>query len=861
MKHTAANALRLFILCLLVCAGSEVCLGQTAAEIEKMENAILHAYYITEDPGYRDAVAQLPNVQSALDNLKAKVTAAQSAQPGQFKDCMSAIESVLRRASNAAQSNEPVGQYGSIVSLLSTDLRETGGLIRVVTVCGTDLKAAPGSDPSIAAGISRLDSVQRTMDEEFQKIDEFKANQKAESAVKRTTAASACENTDFQQAGYTVRSSRIEDPFVFLPWVRAREQRAATRIAALVDGQPFRYDTAAAKALDIIERENFLSDTNERVKIRVEFVSVENCSDRHLDLVYRVYTTQIMPVLSGAPESRMTEKQSPQITAGQTASNVPSSRPVYFTPTGGYDSTNKLYGGGRLEITPKNLWKLPFKSVIVEGQGSSRMKTISAALSGSTDSHGWLAHAEWLLNYSSYSLPTDAGQIKGGHLSAQFSGITRSFQNGNFTFRFGGLLEGGNRQSTIRGVKLTPDTIKDAGFGSLKLYAGLNSRLPHNVFSVSYGLALGSVGPAARVDWRKHIGDLRHEFWYPLGDQHIFDLESRLTIGRIQIPGKIPLSERFFGGNNEELFIPGDAWQIRANPVIRAIPGSRFYRTANGAGGQRFFSYNLTAAYAVWRKPLVPHELTKDPDFTSELQGAIITITSTLQNYYATKDSNYTSVVAQLPTLQNKLSNLKDQVAASQTAHPGQFTSEFNACLKAINGAVRRVKSATNPQGSDQYGLVESLLSDDPDEIQLLKVNQACARDLNTALGDSAITTASTELDNLRSKLVSEFGEIDQQKAASRAKDDLAFTRRTLNTLFKEVNIYSVSPVFVFDVAKISPQGAELGGLRYGPGAGIRLELATLAHFTVGYAWNINQRPGEGRGNVFFSIGMRDLFH
>ena len=117
------------------------------------------------------------------------------------------------------------------------------------------------------------------------------------------------------------------------------------------------------------------------------------------------------------------------------------------------------------------------------------------------------------------------------------------------------------------------------------------------------------------------------------------------------------------------------------------------------------------------------------------------------------------------------------------------------------------------------------------------------------------------KLDSLRSSLVSEFNKLDQRQAASKANADMSFTRRTLSTLFNEVNIYSVSPVFVFDVAKIGPRKAGLGGLRYGPGVGIRLELATVAHFTTGYAWNVHQGPGEGRGNLFFSIGVRDLFH
>ena len=142
-----------------------------------------------------------------------------------------------------------------------------------------------------------------------------------------------------------------------------------------------------------------------------------------------------------------------------------------------------------------------------------------------------------------------------------------------------------------------------------------------NIFSASYGLELGSVGPAARVDWRKHILDARHQFWYSLGNHHLLDLESRFTLGRLRVPGKVPLPERFFGGNNEEFLIASDNWQIRANPVIRAIPGSRFFQTAEGAGGREFFSYNFTAAYGIWRQTLVPEELTTDDDFKSELEG------------------------------------------------------------------------------------------------------------------------------------------------------------------------------------------------------------------------------------------------
>ncbi|MDT4954500.1 MAG: hypothetical protein QOJ02_2638 [Acidobacteriota bacterium] len=710
--------------------------------------------------------------------------------------------------------------------------------------------------------------------------------QNAEEA-QNTVAGKGCDGINFQTEGYTVNTSRIDDPFDFLPWVRARERRAATEIKKQVDGKLFLYKTAVDRALEIIDNENFLPDKSDvPVRIRLEFVSVENCSDRSssnrtLDLVYRVYSTQILPALTSAPEARVEERQSPQKTAGLTDVDVPSESPIHFTPTAGFDSTNKLSGGGRLEIKARRHGMFPFDSAIIEGQGSSKMRSISAALAGSRESQNWLRHSEWRLNFTNYSLPTDAGDISGGHLSAQYSGVTKAFAGGNVSARFGALLEGGNRQSDLRLVQLAPGTVANAGFGSLKLYTGLESRLRHNVFSFSYGLELGSVGPSARIDWLKHIADLKHELWYALGDHRTLDLESRFTIGSIQVRGKIPLAERFFGGNNEESLMPGDSWQIRANPVIRAIPGSRFYRTVDGSGGDSFFSYNLTAAYAVWRKPMVPSELSKDTEFNQLLQGQLAQATGVEELHYVTKDAHYLAVakevipdpaispmVPPISHVQKALADLQKAVT-NQSPQTGQFPAQFDACTRAIKTANFRALSAAKEKDARQYALIAALLSADKKEDRLAKVYRACVQDddpatndaLNEVLNNSDIATTGDNLNKLRQAMESEFILINRSAAKAQAEADMAFTRRTLNTLLKDLNIYSISPVFIFDVAKISPEKGKLGGLRYGPGAGLRLELASTVHFTVGYAWNIRQGPGEGSGTVFFSMGLRDLFH
>ena len=195
-----------------------------------------------------------------------------------------------------------------------------------------------------------------------------------------------------------------------------------------------------------------------------------------------------------------------------------------------------------------------------------------------------------------------------------------------------------------------------------------------------------------------------------------------------------------------------------------------------------------------------------------------------------------------------------------QGTHAGQAEDQFEACTDAIKAVSRRLKLAISTS-KVPYGSIADVLSVDPDDDQLLNVQQACEKDLNSTLKDASLTSATNKVETLRTQLTAEFNKIDTKAAAKQARDDMAFTRRTLNTLFNDVNIYSISPVFVFDMARIGPRNGAFAGMRYGPGAGIRFELATTAHFTFGYAWNVNQGPGEGRGNIFFAIGVRDLFH
>jgi len=87
----------------------------------------------------------------------------------------------------------------------------------------------------------------------------------------------------------------------------------------------------------------------------------------------------------------------------------------------------------------------------------------------------------------------------------------------------------------------------------------------------------------------------------------------------------------------------------------------------------------------------------------------------------------------------------------------------------------------------------------------------------------------------------------------------LAYPKRVFDTIIHDLNLWSVSPVFVFDTARIWPEASSGKGLRYGVGGGIRVTLVSHANLTVGYARNLHRDPKEGSGALFFSISITEL--
>jgi hypothetical protein len=114
--------------------------------------------------------------------------------------------------------------------------------------------------------------------------------------------------------------------------------------------------------------------------------------------------------------------------------------------------------------------------------------------------------------------------------------------------------------------------------------------------------------------------------------------------------------------------------------------------------------------------------------------------------------------------------------------------------------------------------------------------------------------------DSLKTKQIErlkEYEAIDFSEASRLADADMRVVGPVLDAFVDELNWIAVSPVGVFDVARIWP---DKYGTRFGIGGGVRITVVNF-NVTLGYAFNPNRKPQEGRGALFFSMDVTNLFH
>jgi hypothetical protein len=136
-------------------------------------------------------------------------------------------------------------------------------------------------------------------------------------------------------------------------------------------------------------------------------------------------------------------------------------------------------------------------------------------------------------------------------------------------------------------------------------------------------------------------------------------------------------------------------------------------------------------------------------------------------------------------------------------------------------------------------------------------------RDLPGVPAPDDLTREIADLGSARQRMATAFTDLDVSaiaaQAEEKAKRDMKFPRRVFDQLTREANLVAVSPVAVFDAARLWQDGSSPDGFRYAVGGGLRLSIVSV-DVTAVYAWNPSPRPGESRGALLLSMELSNLF-
>ena len=142
---------------------------------------------------------------------------------------------------------------------------------------------------------------------------------------------------------------------------------------------------------------------------------------------------------------------------------------------------------------------------------------------------------------------------------------------------------------------------------------------------------------------------------------------------------------------------------------------------------------------------------------------------------------------------------------------------------------------------------------------QIKKLQQPLAS-AGFATEAKALLAEGSKLSSLQSDARGAFNKIPLTSMERQADRDIGYAARSLDVIFREINLVEIAPVVTFDAARIGPAVSPgFGKTHYGVGAGVRFTIVTL-DFTAGYSFNLNRQPTEPRGAVLLSMTISDLF-
>ena len=432
----------------------------------------------------------------------------------------------------------------------------------------------------------------------------------------------------------------------------------------------------------------------------------------------------------------------------------------------------------------------------------------------------------------------------------------------------------------------------------------MTGRERRGAFNASYGFQLGDTFRAGVPLFEKHLVDLGYNYRIPVPFRKVLEdsdnftgplsvsvhktlgLETRFTAGLIENGQAAPLAERFLGGNQIRPFIQDDSWVFPGDAFIRSIPENRLGALQSAvSGGTRFYSANVTLSFTGWGRPMIPKDLAasdvasgpscnttdtgavKNPDhqptFPCIVNGAFQNSVTAISSYLRAHDPAFVSLTAKVPALATDL----EAKASDFLIHLGAIppaTANLGAVaqpLSAVNSEAAQVdadftllESGADPSAVMQLAAdIQGLKSDNATLTNSLRAvsQQALAGQFDQVV--SALAQGAVDIQTDVNQVAAQF---PQAKYDALAWKKLAPGHRAIDVILNELNIYSFSPVVMFDVARVWPVGQ---GVRYGIGPGLRLTLVSV-NLTFGYAYNPQRLPGEKSGAILFNLDVSQLF-
>ncbi len=662
--------------------------------------------------------------------------------------------------------------------------------------------------------------------------------------------------------GFLVRDVQVTTPFSFISAARAQANRALPIIRLHRGGRFHLADlNEDTSAITRFVRSDVL-DGFGQLRFVATIPRLENCTWDTLSVKYTVYVVAV-PRFSGDSSTVRDDVIEHPATAGSSFS-VPGR--LLLRPLVGYNQTRDIFGGlsFRTDAVLGPFSKISGTTVLSRNSAFGNAEFVGDHSSSSRI----LSEATWRMAYQSLSVPAGSARLTEANVSGSFFGTGRTSSRSQFIFHYGTSISGGHQQSTA------PGSI-NSSLGKLNAAIEVEGGNSSTALSGSYGIEVGGLFENRSVDFVKHVVDFRaSSLLTPLphflktgkapddrvsfiGTTHKpLAIQFRAAGGVVQTLETLPAPERFFGGNQESRpFIDGMPWQMQSGPYIRSIPENELgaSTTQNGFGGTRFYSLNLTVAKAIYGSSLLPRELGTQ-EFVSKVDFAINTAKGEVADNYFAKDPGVARISSQLGALAEFLAKL-NSLATQASGNP-----EASAALHNLQSRLRVTALTVKSIQSGRAFEMPVLLNTQFPRLQSALTELSVALK-TTASSDSASIQQQAEVFEEITKAVREsWNGLDQKAVRKRSNDlaqqDFATVDDVLQTCLYKLNVYSISPVGIFDITRIWPTNV---GVRYAIGGGLRLSIVN-ANFTVGYAANPIRTSRERPGAFFFALDVSDLF-